>query len=246
MKFPVGITLLFYKRKRRASTAYLRSFVVEVSSLSNLKSTALKIGKRNPEQTFVGIEDVFFVSGPIREGEVLGKSYIEEITSPEETKKLLLKRKSYSFHFQTIRATTGKKWYLVSMIYFYNNKKASDKLAISCLTPVLAKNLSEVDAKIKAICQNISFLKKVLPFTIDRMEFTNLTYIGIEDVTLIKKSLLNNGCFEESFNDYKNLHELKGILPDKNYIEKTGKKVLRDTARFNKNISNTGTKRFKM
>lgn len=103
----------------------------------------------------MGIEDIYYVSGPFREEEVLGKSYIDEIVKIKDAKSLLLKYNEYTCNFQ--RNKQKEKWFLFSLIYFYHDRLINDKLAISCYTPVFANTLKDAKLKIKAICETEIF-----------------------------------------------------------------------------------------
>lgn len=50
------------------------------------------------------------------------------------------------------------------------------------------------------------------------MSYANLKYIGIEDVSYIKEDVKGGGAIEESFKEYKEVDEIKELLPQtKNY-----------------------------
>lgn len=207
----IGLTLLFFQKRKNNYVAFLKSYVIKSNCWDDLQTEVEHIVLADKKLTYLGIEDIYYVSGPFREEEVLGKSYIDEIVKIKDAKSLLLKYNEYTCNFQ--RNKQKEKWFLFSLIYFYHDRLINDKLAISCYTPVFANTLKDAKLKIKAICETEIFLKKILPFKLDKMSYANLKYIGIEDVSYIKEDVKGGGAIEESFKEYKEVDEIKELLP---------------------------------
>lgn len=219
----IGVTLLFFQSKKSSYTAFLKSYILKYDNWKDLQIKIKQTTDANKELTYLGLEDVFYVSGPFKEREVLGKSYIDEIVKVKDVKRKLLKNNEYTFKFQV--NNKKEKWFLFSLMYFYHDKNIDDKLAISCFTPVLANNVKAAKTKIKAISETKVFLKKILPFKLDRMFYTNLKYIGIEDISYIEEDMKNGGAFEYSFKMYRKIEKIKELLPSNEKILKSFKQI---------------------
>lgn len=214
----IGVTLLFFQKGKNNYTAFLKSYILKSNSWDDLQKEVEQIVLADKKLTYLGIEDIYYVSGSFKENEVLGKSYIDEIVKIKEAKNLLLKQKEYTCNFQINKQK--EKWFLFSLLYFYHDKLSGDKLAISCFTAIFANTIKDAKLKIKAICETESFLKKILPSQLDKMSYTNLKYIGIEDISYIKEDVKNGGAIEQNFKKYKEVDAIKELLPPNEKIEK--------------------------
>lgn len=221
----IGVTLLFYQKKTSNYIAFLKSYILKIKGWNDLQIEIKKIASRNKTLEYIGIEDVFHVSGTFGEKEILGKSYIDEVTKIKDAKKLLLKQSKYTCNFQKNKQK-GSKWFLFSLIYFYHDKNTGDKLSISCFTPILAVNVKNAKVKIRKFCETESFLKKIVLLKLDRMSYTNLKYIGIEDISFVEEDAEKGGSFEYSFKKYKNNDEIKSLLPPMKKILKSFEQVI--------------------
>lgn len=220
----IGITLLFYQEKKSNYVAFLKSYILKIQNWDDLQMEIKKIISVSKTLKYIGVEDVFYVSGPLKEEEVLGKSYIDDIIKIKDAKKLLLKKSEYTFNFQ--KSIQKEKWFLFSLIYFYYDKSIGDKLSISCLTPIYAKDIENAKIKIGKFCNTEYFLKKILLFKLDKMHYYNLKYIGIEDVSIIEENVEEKGSFEYSFKKYKRIEQIHDLLPSKEKILKSFKRII--------------------
>jgi len=220
----IGITLLFYSKRKSNYTSFLKSYVLEIKDWDDLQSEIKKITLLNKALKYVGIEDIFYVSGLFGEKEILGKSYIDEITKIKDAKKLLLKQKKYTCNFQ--ENNQKEKWFLFSLIYFYHDKNTGDKLSISCLTPIFADNLKNAKIKVRKFCETEAFMKKIVLYKLDKMYYTNLKYIGIEDVSYVEENVEKGGAYECSFKTYRKIEKIKDLLPSNEKMQTSFKQVI--------------------
>jgi len=220
----IGITLLFYSKRKNNYTAILKSYVVKIKDWVDLQFEIKKIVLINKTLNYVGIEDIFHVSGLFGEKEVLGKSYIDEITKIKDAKKFLLNKKQYSCNFQENKQR--KKWFLISLIYFYHDKNTKDKLSISCLTPIFADNLKNAKVKVETFCKTEAFMKKIVLYELDKMYFINLKYIGIEDISYVEENAEKGGAYECNFKTYRKIEKIKDLLPSDEIVRESFKKVI--------------------
>ncbi|RNA63543.1 hypothetical protein D1631_17300 [Chryseobacterium nematophagum] len=220
----IGITLLFYQRKKRNYIAFLKSYIVRIKNWNDLQIKIKKIVSVVERLEYLGIEDIFYVSGTFKEKEVLGKSYMDEIVKIKDAKKLLLKQDKYTCKFQINKQK--EKWFLFSLIYFYNDKSIGDRLSISCFTPIFAADVEKAKVKVRKFYETEVFLKKIVLFKLDKMSYTNLRYIGIEDISYVEEDVKKGGAYECRFKTYRKFEKIKDLQPSTKKIQKSFKQVM--------------------
>jgi hypothetical protein len=223
-----GITLLFAYMQSSYDLieAQLKSYVISFIDWDNLNYIAKELASKvcenaleNESIQYLGIEDVFYVSGCFKQFEILGKSYITECNTINKAQKLLLDEKNYSFNKSGLSSTSM--WYLVCLLYFYHDKNINDKLTISCNTPVYSESIKTIKELILETANKEDFIKKIVTKSLDEMDYNNLKYIGVENIYSIEEDPVNNGAFQISYKDFNNIHEIKNILPDESNLKES-------------------------
>lgn len=220
----IGVTILFALKSNRTYTGYLKSYVLNVSNWSSLMRSIKEICRKEINLTYVGIEDVFYVSGPFSESNTLGKSNLFEVNTIKGAKELLLDKTNYSYHF-TKPKRTDKTWLKVSLVYFYHNTKLNDKRAMVCMIPVNARNLSEIKMKLAKFIKTEKFLKKAFP-GLDILDYKYLKYIGIEDISEILTNPKRNEAFEVFYKEKLTMKTLNKLIATTDSLKTSVQNIL--------------------
>jgi hypothetical protein len=90
----VGITILYSATKEKNLLGVLKSYVVECNDKYSVIELAHERAKEqiksiHPGYKFIGIEDVFTVTGKIQEGELMGRSTLFDIESLDKARELV-------------------------------------------------------------------------------------------------------------------------------------------------------------
>lgn len=223
-----GITLLFASEQDSSSLveAQLKSYVVQLADWKSLNCIAKDIANdvckkafANENIKYLGIEDIFYVSGIFNQFEILGKSFIPECNTIKKAQELLIEEELYACN--KFELSSSSKWYLVSLLYFYHDKDIKDKLTISCSTPIYSKSIKDIKELVLKTANKEAFVNKIVTESLDEMNFRYLKYIGIENIHLITENPNDNGAFQVLYKDFNNIQEIKNILPKESDLKKS-------------------------
>lgn len=187
-----GVTLLFYDEKPDSILGILKSLVLETKK-SELVNRANILGKKiasADNYTYLGINDIFIVSGEAKEGEILGRTSYFDYNDIDKAKQLM-----NEFH----KIETGK--FLCSLIYFCSNNMG-EKFTITVLT-ILELTTTPLKKQIEKIVNEIKFKNKIVEISVDRID--KIDFIGIES---LEKTDLKFNVFETLYSDFDNLEIL--------------------------------------
>jgi hypothetical protein len=210
----VGITLLYAKKEGKIIEGQLKSYVVNAINWKQLQNALKDIVQKqtkDAEIEYLGLYDVFYVSGSFKENNILGKSCIDDLNTKRKSKSLVKKRKDYSC--LELKSLKPFKWLLVSLVYFYENRQQKDFCTVTCLTPIKSNDLSKVIKKVREVSVKKSFKKKIFRPLIDQMDSKNLSFVGIEDIYVVRENPEKSEAFQTLYSDYKNINALKKMLP---------------------------------
>lgn len=193
----IGVTLLFRKNNTKVISGILKSIVV-TSTKTDLKN---KIDKQANEISkfydfeFIGINDVFFVSGQIMQGEILGRTTDYDLDTLPKAKSIVYKEFSFD-------DSSKSKHFNCSLVYFCKNFD-KDKFAISIIT-VLNSLASSVIEDANHVANDISFIEKIKANSIEKIE--SIKYLGIEDIGEVE---LEFGVFQSFYAEFNDEESLK-------------------------------------
>jgi hypothetical protein len=210
-----GLTLLFAEKANKGWIGYLNSYVVKANNWDELFDEVLMIAKKeifrkdNNLMLFLGIADVFYVSGSLKQFAILGKTYYDEYTQKVESKKLVAKK------IQPF----SRGWQICELVYFYNDDKSRDFFALTCLTLVKANTIKELKEKLKGVVNLTSFKHQIVTKKLDKLNSDLLEFIGIKKVNSLNGKLGENP-FESYIKDVKLLDDILTSLPKINELKK--------------------------
>ncbi|EKT3958431.1 hypothetical protein [Flavobacterium psychrophilum] len=199
----IGVTLVFCKEKHDSIEGILKSLVLNTNKM-NFEDEVHNVANEISEHynaKYLGINDVFIVSGIPKEGEVLGRISYFEYDDRRKSEKL-------KGNFSNTIIDCANRDFLCSIIYFCQNDK-KEFYTITVLT-VIELNDGNFENKIKNIGNDSKFKDKVIETSIDGLN--KLDYIGIER---FEEICIEYNIFERLYSDFENLEFLvKEVIPN--------------------------------
>ena len=206
----VGITLVFKEKNNQLISGVLKSSVLDVKT-NNFKNEVNKLGNKIAkyyDYTFLGINDVFTVSGEAKQGEILGRtSYFDydDITKSKELKNEFPKNETGTF--------------LSSLIYFCSNK-IGEKFTLTVLTLLELTNI-DFEKQVEQIANEVKFKNKIIEISVDGID--DLNFIGVES---LEKIDLKFNVFETLYSDFEDLEQLTGEIISEEELNNKLKDIL--------------------
>jgi hypothetical protein len=217
----IGITLLFSSFQDGKLLGILKSYTIFCKSKKDLITVASnkaneQIKLHFPEHKYLGIEDVFTVSGKIAEGEILGRSTFYDIKSILKTKNLVKKIKDFACNKSFF---ISPDYFCISAIYFCNGTEKYNKYTFTVLTIIRGKSMNDAKKKFERVAVEHSFLNKISNISIEKFDVKKIKFIGIEDIFVVEEDIENGGSFQVFYNDtFCSEEELITILPSFNEL----------------------------
>ena len=199
----IGITLVFKEKDNDLISGVLKSLVLD-SKIDDFKNEVNELGNKIAkyyDYTFLGINDVFTVSGEAKQGEILGRtSYFDydDITKAKELKNEFLKNETGTF--------------LSSLIYFCSNK-IGEKFTLTVLT-ILELTNTDFEKQIQQIADEVKFKNKIIEISVDGID--ELNFIGVES---LEKTDLKFNVFETLYSNFDSLDILSEEIISSNDLD---------------------------
>jgi len=207
----VGITLLYSILEKGRNIGVLKSYVIDCLDKYSVIQEAEKKAKqqvdlRHPNYKFLGIEDVFTVTGEVREGELMGRTTLYDIDSVEVAKKMVMNDSDFAK-----KSEYSSNNFCGSLIYFYEGDKEKYAFTIYAIT---IGAINEVVKNLKDIATSGQFIKKIIDTSVESMEITKVSFLGIENINAITEDVTKGGSYLVHYNDeVENEEELLSMLP---------------------------------
>lgn len=200
----IGVTLIFKKKNVKKISGILKSIVVKSSQKNIKKEIEKKVNEISDFYNYIylGVSDVFFVSGDIQEREILGRTTYYDLDTIKKAKSLISKELLDNEHEkeQTLN---------YSLIYFCKN------LNEESFTIVVVTILNSFgDSLIKTgelIGNDVSFIQKIKDNSVEKIN--SAKFIGIND---IGETDLDFNVIQTFYADFKSMKSLEmEIISDK-------------------------------
>jgi len=210
----IGITLLYSVTEENNLLGVLKSYVIECKDKYSVIDAAYKkaeeqINLNYSNYKFIGIEDVFSVTGKVAHGELMGRSTLFDIDSIDKAKELTRSEKDLDVSKQA-------NYYCGSLVYFYEGEKG---YAFTILAIVKETSKESVFKTLRDEATNNKTLDKIIENSVDSIVKNKIKFVGIEDVNAITEDVDNGGSFQVLFNDEFNTEaDLFSILPSKDEL----------------------------
>lgn len=205
----VGVTLLFKEKESNNVKGVLKSTVID-SDASDLHKLANNKGLEiasHYNYEYLGINDLFTVSGEVKNGEVLGRATFYDLNDIEKSKSLI-SNNNFAYNPET-----ASKSFNCSLVYFCQNIN-KESYTISILSILESVTINEVYTMAKSLAINNDFINKIKSNSIDDLH--ELEFIGIEDICDIK---LDFNVFQTFYSDFETISALKKELLSKDELE---------------------------
>ena len=192
----VGVTFVFYEKRTDSIFGILKSLVLEVEKV-NFNNKTDEIGNKIANHYgyfYLGINDVFSVTGKTKNGEILGRTTYYEYDKIVKAKTLKNNFFKNPFDYKINICAC-------SLIYFCENDKG-EKFTITVVT-IVESEIINFENYIQNIANKEEFKNKIIKISIDGL--TKLDYIGIES---FKEIDLEFNIFETLYSEFKNLDSL--------------------------------------
>ena len=194
----IGATFLFKNNNSQKLKGVLKSVVIDANNM--IESTKIISDKISNyyNYNYLGINDLFLVSGEAKSGELLGRTTYYELNSLEKSRSLISSNKIM------LNDENISKTYNCSLVYFCEN--AVEKFTISVLSIVKSNN-HEIIFDVESLAENVEFLRKIKSNSLE--EIKEIEFIGIEMICNID---LKFGVFQSFYSDFDIIEDIKDEL----------------------------------
>ncbi|MEM6738431.1 MAG: hypothetical protein AAF620_20430 [Bacteroidota bacterium] len=209
----VGITLLYSVLEESNLIGILKSYVIDCQNKYSIISEAQKKAEQQidllyPNYKFLGVEDVFTVTGEVKEGELMGRSTLYDIDSIEEARKMVVNDTVFA-----IKAKNVINHYCGSLVYFYEGDEEKYAFTINAITK---GEIKEVVENLKGLAASDKTINKIVKSSVESLDINKINFLGIEDINVITEDIAQGGSFLVLYNEeVQNEKELLSILPSK-------------------------------
>lgn len=213
-EYYVGVSLLFVKREDQILEAILKSYILKSDTYQDVVQEIKAIGEKQNiynEFEYIGLEDIFRVVGPIKEGALLGRMTIWDLTL-QNAKNLVLKPDKYTFNSQ-LDGFSGI-WYLAIPIYFVQEEDIEDSRSISCYCLIESTNSSRVIEKSLLIAQSKEFKDKIIECDYEGLAFDELEFLGFEDIQVVYDDIQSGEAFMKISKRFDTMDEIRSLIID--------------------------------
>lgn len=219
-KYSIGATLIFAGKDNSTYTAILKSYVLSSHTCKEMLDEAKEIGKNqtfinmNGETArleYIGIEDVFRVYGPIKEGALLGRMTLYN-KNLNKAKRLVKNPEQFTLNEQ-LKEFVGK-WYLaVSLYYIHSNDPESIRI-ISCYCLVETADSAKVVDRSLLIANSSAFQDKIVESDMEGLAKNELHFVGFEDIFVVYDDIQHGGSFMKLSKTFQSIDSIRSIIDD--------------------------------
>lgn len=213
----IGVTLLFKENDRNIIKGVLKSTVIDANTetfIDAAKELGSQIAKYY-DYKYLGINDLFTVSGKVENGEILGRATFYELDELDKSE-TLTSNNNYSFNTKTELNSFN-----TSLVFFCENND-NEKFTITVLSKFDSKN-NEVLLDANKLGNNALFHEKIKTTSVEEIE--NIKFIGVEDICDID---LKFDVFQSLYSEFDDIE----ILEDELLLEDELKELIEDIIEY--------------
>lgn len=203
-EFTLGVSLLFKENNLKKISGVLKSLVLTVNRVNiefEINIIASEIADFY-DYKFIGINDVFYISGYLEQGAFLGRTTYYELYSKQKAKSIVSKKIS----FNDDSASTG---FNCSLVYFCSNIDGK-KFTISVVTILISCVDKAVDDA-SLLANSKIFIGLIIKNSVESIK--TIEYLGIDE---IGETDFKFNVFQTFYADFSKLSDIKKqILSDK-------------------------------
>lgn len=214
----IGITLLYSLTEENNLLGVLKSYVIECKDKYSVIDVALKkaeeqVSLNYSNYKFLGIEDIFSITGNVAQSKLMSRSTLYDIDSITKAKKLLRSGKDLDVNILI-------NYYCGSLVYFYERGTGSEKgYAFTILATVKAESKEVAFKKLRNVAMNTETIDKIIDNSIEFIVADRIKFVGIEYINAITEDVENGGSFQVLINkEFQTETDLLSILPSKDEL----------------------------
>lgn len=193
----IGATLLFKKKDIEIISGILKSTVIvvnEKSAENEIQQKGLEIANFYNYE-YIGVNDVFYVSGDVVEGEILGRTTYYDLNTLRKAKSIV----SNDFSFDS---DSNSQTFNCSLVYFCENSKGI-KFTISAVT-ILNSSANSIIENANLTAKNPEIIRKIKTSSVENI--VSALFVGIDD---IGETDLKYKVFQSFYADFENIEDIK-------------------------------------
>ena len=204
-----GVPLLYYY-ENESLNGVLKSYTLEHSLSLDIDSLTKEIASReisqfHPHYRYLGINDIFKVSGKAADGQMLGRTSHYDITTESEAKSLLKGKENYSSEDYSSNG-----YFNCTMVFFYKDlKDITESFAFTILTLIKAKSLQEAILKAENLSSNEGFLDRIIKSSVDDIDLKGFKFLGFEDFCNIEDDIDAGGAYQTYYSEFESLRQIE-------------------------------------
>ena len=196
----IGVVLIFSCKKGKTLEGRLRYFLMNLIELTNIKRTAEKIGHKcevaYKDCTYLGINDIFEVNGPIKTGAIMGRTTLWSYKDIASAKKLIRPTKHFSIY--KYNPYTVDNSYIAEMVFFLQFPSKYDlRRTLVCNVLLKSQSKKRVVKDAVALGQSKQLLKKIKDVLLQYEAHIpgELAFIGLTDIYTIPERVKVGNSF---------------------------------------------------
>ena len=204
----IGITLLYSSYEKNKLVGLLKSYTlfcpnksIVLSEINRFGTIQAKLKKCN----YLGIDDIYGVSGKATVGEVIGRTSFFELTTIDQASQLNQPLFNLKYNIN------NNYLYNCKLLYFYQ-ENVNNGFCFEINTIMYGANLKT--SKLKNYAMKKSIIYKIIKISLDINNLEKIKYIGVSGVQEIKENINKLGSYSIFYNDeIESEKELVSILP---------------------------------
>lgn len=221
----IGVSLAFTVKERKSFIGVLKVHVVKCNKIESLFKQATKIGEEfvgiNPNSKYKGIVDVNLVSGPLKEGEILGWESFNNIRTLSSARRFA---KSDNKSPNGSSAKKSLNYWGSSLIYFYQDPEESrNNFAFSILT-ILGASTRTIE-KANKLGVEKQMVNKIVKYSNDELFNKNIYYVGAKDFFKLSAKDMKCGNYQSFYKNIKSEKEVQELILKRSELNKVLKQI---------------------
>ncbi len=225
----IGITLMFALRTGGKMEGELQSYALPFRSRKTARqeilSSAEEIGTAQVTGTvaagdedfvdYLGIEDLFCVVGPLRNGALLSRSTLYSQT-PADASALIIAPEHFDYHDS---GWPNRGEYVADAVFFVDDLQDEEMRRIIVASAlVTARQQGQVVESASMVVQSMDFKQKIVQLDIDGLAIDELQFVGFEDINLVVEDIHQNGAYAILVKEIESIDEIRNQLLDEKEI----------------------------
>lgn len=193
----VGLTLLFVEDDGETRSGVLKSYIRLCTSAAQARKLARCLGKDEelrPRQTtlqFLGLADIFDVSGPPQHGSLLSRTTRDDWRSPNDVQRA----SKIGAREMPARREATRTTHLVEL-GFMSQGTPYGNCGVVALSVIVAREAKEALAVAELLGRSADFIRKLSQAGSPDEDASGISFVGVLDIADTPENPLEGGAFE--------------------------------------------------